>query len=72
MQKYRFVEQFLNLIYYSFVGFCVLILSLVLNEFKQILVPNQSCLHSLNAGGKGWTQSPTVTFYFFDFYFHTV
>ena len=30
------------------------------------------CLHSLNAGGKGWTQSPTVTFLFFSFYFHTM
>ena len=28
-----------NLIYCSFVGFCVLILPLVLSEFKQILVP---------------------------------
>ena len=29
------------------------------------------CLYSLNAGGKGWTQSPTVTFLFFSFHFHT-
>ena len=27
-------------------------------------------LYSLNAGGKGWTQSPTVTF-LFSFCFHT-
>ena len=32
-------NTFCNLIYCSFVGFCVLILPLVLDEFKQILVP---------------------------------
>ena len=32
-------RTFCNLIYCSFVGFCVLILSLVLSDFKQILVP---------------------------------
>ena len=30
------------------------------------------CLHSLNAGCKGWTQSPAVTFCFIYFYFLTL
>ena len=58
-------RTFLNLIYYSFVGFCALVLSLVLNEFKQIRINIYCmiCLDLLNAWGKGQTQSPSVTFF---------
>ena len=57
-----------NLIYCSFVGLCVLILLLVLDDFEQILVPGKYPLHDLLGFTYCWRQGldtiPLVTFSF--------
>ena len=57
-----------NLIYCSFVGLCVLILLLVLDDFEQILVPGKYPSHDLLGFTYCWRQRldtiPLATFSF--------